>query len=101
MLVQKQEKPKRGRGRPRKHPVPLAKTALVTSPKPNKGKEVVRKPSTLLGDPEVIVKLNGVAKIRKDGKEEWDVDLHVGSNVLEVGEKGGCIWRVYLERLAG
>ena len=90
-----EENSKRGRGRPRKNPL----NAASASPKPSKGKEpAVAKVTT--PHIEVQVRLNGVVKISGEGKEEWDVDLPVGSNVLEVGEKGGVVWRVYLERLA-
>jgi hypothetical protein len=30
----------------------------------------------------------------------WNMDLQVGSNVLEVGEKSGYVWKVYLERVS-
>jgi hypothetical protein len=49
---------------------------------------------------EVQVKLNGLVVAHKDGHPgSWMVDLRAGANLLEVGEKGGLIWKVYAERL--
>ncbi|KAJ7459096.1 RSC complex protein [Mycena galericulata] len=49
---------------------------------------------------EVQVKLNGFVVAEKaDRPGYWMVDLQVGPNLLEVGEKGGLIWKVYAERL--
>jgi len=28
----------------------------------------------------------------------WDVDVPLGSNVLETNEKGGAVWEVYVDR---
>ncbi|KAJ7293007.1 RSC complex protein [Mycena rebaudengoi] len=48
---------------------------------------------------EVQVKLNGFLVAEKANQPgEWLVDLQAGSNLLEVGEKGGLIWKVYAER---
>lgn len=33
-------------------------------------------------------------------KGQWPVELSLGSNIVEVGEKGGVVWRVYVERTA-
>ncbi|KAJ7492311.1 RSC complex protein [Mycena latifolia] len=50
---------------------------------------------------EVQVKLNGFVVAEKVGHPgQWMVDLQAGANLLEVGEKGGLIWKVYAERLA-
>ncbi|KAJ6502667.1 hypothetical protein DFH09DRAFT_297204 [Mycena vulgaris] len=49
---------------------------------------------------EVQVKLNGyVVAQQTDHAGQWMVDLQAGPNLLEVGEKGGLIWKVYAERL--
>ncbi|KAF8215860.1 Bromodomain-containing protein [Mycena galopus ATCC 62051] len=49
---------------------------------------------------EVQVKLNGnIVPHRTDDPRQWMVDLQAGVNLLEVGEKGGLIWKVYAERL--
>ncbi|KAJ7610806.1 RSC complex protein [Roridomyces roridus] len=49
---------------------------------------------------EVQVKLNGLVIAEKtDRPGSWLVDLQPGSNnVLEVGEKGGLVWKVYATR---
>ena len=49
---------------------------------------------------EVLLKLNGVVvKEKEDAARQWDIGIPVGSNVLEVGEKGGLMWKVYIERV--
>ncbi|OBZ79548.1 Protein polybromo-1 [Grifola frondosa] len=92
-------KPKpRGRGRPRKK-AKLAESAKSSEIPKSKGKG--KAPAKALPLDEVQVKLNGVLTRRKeDTKGEWDVDIPVGSSFLEVGEKGGLVWKVYLERAA-
>ena len=47
------------------------------------------------GDGEVTT-ANG--KENKKQRWEWDVDVPLGSSVLEIGEKGGAIWKVYVDR---
>jgi hypothetical protein len=42
------------------------------------------------------ITLNG-KDVQEDGGQ-WPVELVPGSNVVEVGEKGGTLWRVYIER---
>ncbi len=81
-------KPKRGRGRP---PKTKSETA-VTKVKSKGGK---KKPK--LG--EIQVKLNGQVK-DVDGKDTWNISVPVGNSTLEVGEKGGLIWKVYTQRVA-
>ncbi|THG94578.1 hypothetical protein EW026_g6921 [Hermanssonia centrifuga] len=93
-----QEKPKRGRGRPRKKP--RSGKVASESPKASKGKTVA-KAAIALHEEEVQVKLNGtLIDPLEDQEGEWEVDLAIGLNVLEVGEKDGIIWRVHLERIA-
>lgn len=54
---------------------------------------------------EVIVKANGTlidAKVpnHREGEGVWEVaDLKTGTNVLEVGEKEGEIWKIVLQRI--
>ncbi|KAJ7269404.1 Bromodomain-containing protein [Mycena haematopus] len=49
---------------------------------------------------EVQVKLNGnMVPHQTDDPGQWMVDLKAGVNLLEVGEKGGLVWKVYAERL--
>ncbi|KAI0067972.1 Bromodomain-containing protein [Artomyces pyxidatus] len=33
-----------------------------------------------------------------EDEDEWDLDLPMGSHVLELGEKGGAVWKVYVQR---
>ena len=84
--------------------------------------------STVLGEEDVTVKINNtVVPLRfslstskeavdeSDGEEdgpdatangkenknkrwEWDVDVPLGSSVLEISEKGGAVWKVYVDR---
>jgi uncharacterized protein YfaP (DUF2135 family) len=50
---------------------------------------------------EVQLKLNGtVVNEKQEATRQWNVNLSAGSNTLEVGEKGGLMWKVYIERLA-
>jgi len=35
---------------------------------------------------------------RTGSKMEWDVDVSLGSSVLEISEKGGAVWKVYVDR---
>ncbi|KAF8527560.1 Bromodomain-containing protein [Hysterangium stoloniferum] len=54
---------------------------------------------------EVIVKANGLpvnAKVpnQKEGEGVWEVtELKSGTNILEVGEKAGEIWKIVLQRI--
>ena len=34
----------------------------------------------------------------KDQPGQWNVDLRMGTNEIEIGEKGGALWRMLLER---
>ncbi|PSR72571.1 hypothetical protein PHLCEN_2v11564 [Hermanssonia centrifuga] len=92
-----QEKPKRGRGRPRKKP--RSGKVASESPKASKGKTVA-KAAAALHEEEVQMRLNGtLIDPLEDQEGEWEVNLAMGLNVLEVGEKDGIIWRVHLERI--
>ncbi|KAF8641083.1 hypothetical protein AX17_000727 [Amanita inopinata Kibby_2008] len=83
----------KGRGRPLKTPV----KAVV--PKTKVAGAVSKKKVFKVG--EVQVKLNGVMiKGEEDKEGEWTVSLPVGSSVLQIGEAGGAVWKVYAERLA-
>jgi len=37
-------------------------------------------------------------KETKKQRWEWDVDIPLGSSDLEIGEKAGAIWEIYLDR---
>jgi len=82
------QSPKRGRGRPKKKPGKSTATKVTSS----KGK------ARAAG--ELQVKLNGVVVPHTGKKGEWEMKLPTGYNVLEIGENGGMVWRVYLERMA-
>ncbi|SJL06148.1 uncharacterized protein ARMOST_09484 [Armillaria ostoyae] len=84
------KKVKRGRGRPPK--VPKGGGVKVKPVRPTK-----KKPK--LG--EVQVKINGsVVQELEEHSSKWSVDVPLGSSTLEVGEKGGLIWKVYTQRMA-
>ncbi|KXN88870.1 Protein polybromo-1 [Leucoagaricus sp. SymC.cos] len=70
--------------------------------KARKGKPAIRRSQrTAAKVEEVLLKLNGTAvKEKEDTTRQWDVSLPVGSNILEVGEKGGLMWKVHIERIA-
>ncbi|KAK0481744.1 RSC complex protein [Armillaria novae-zelandiae] len=84
------KKVKRGRGRPPKVPKGggvKAKPVRPTKKKPKLG--------------EVQVKINGSVVQELEGhNSKWSVDVPLGSSTLEVGEKGGLIWKVYTQRMA-
>lgn len=80
---------KRGRGRPRKK-----RGKANESPK-GKGKAVVKAPQP---EGELQVRLNGV-EISPAEEGAWEFELPVGLSVVEVGAKGGVIWRAYLDRI--
>jgi chromatin structure-remodeling complex subunit RSC4 len=65
-----------------------------------KSKSNFKKPKTVLLPEDVQVKLNGSqVKAKEDANEEWYVELPVGSHVLEVGTKGGMVWKVFAEKV--
>lgn len=84
------KKVKRGRGRPPKVPKGggvKAKPVRPTKKKPKLG--------------EVQVKINGSVVQELEGhSSKWSVDVPLGSSTLEMGEKGGLIWKVYTQRMA-
>ncbi|KAH7925172.1 Bromodomain-containing protein [Leucogyrophana mollusca] len=94
---------KRGRGRPPKNPAAKAKAAAAAAAakKAERLPKVrVHKAHTPLRE-NIHVIVNGTAVSEKVGEQGvWDVDLQVGSNVLEIGEKGGMFWKVYMERVS-
>ncbi|KAH9947106.1 Bromodomain-containing protein [Amylocystis lapponica] len=83
---EEKEAPKRrGKGRQKKG---SAGVKAVEKAEDAKGKG---KGKALQGD-------GGAAGESGEGKGEWDFELPLGSNVLEVGEKGVLPWRVYIDR---
>ncbi|KAJ3984808.1 RSC complex protein [Lentinula detonsa] len=82
---------KKRRGRP-------PKIAKAVTPKPKiSALPKKRKPKKRS---EIVVKVNGNA-VKEEGERSgtWTVELTVGRNVVEVGEQGGLIWKVYAERI--
>ncbi|KAJ6575441.1 Bromodomain-containing protein [Mycena capillaripes] len=73
--------------------------AVTTAAKALQAARAAKREARKIG--EVQVKLNGYVVAQKaDYPGQWIVDLQAGANLLEVGEKGGLIWKVYAERLA-
>ncbi|KAJ4485789.1 RSC complex protein [Lentinula aciculospora] len=82
---------KKRRGRPPK----IAKVATVKSKTPSLKKKKPKKRG------ETLVKINGaVVKEDEVHSGNWNVELSLGSNVVELGEQGGLTWKVYAERVA-
>ncbi|KAF7347563.1 Stearoyl-CoA desaturase [Mycena venus] len=78
----------RGRGRPKGKAATAAAKALQAA-------RAAKKEARKIG--EVQVKLNGnVVAHQADHPGQWMVDLQAGLNLLEVGEKGGLIWKSLL-----
>lgn len=46
----------------------------------------------------IQVKLNGTTLKATEG-DTWETPVLPGLNVLEVGEKGGMVWKVYLDKV--
>ncbi|KAG6910499.1 hypothetical protein DXG01_009918 [Tephrocybe rancida] len=81
---------KKGRGRGRGRPKATLKA---------KGKAaIVKKKKQKIGP--VQVKLNGViVKEQEEESGQWIVSPAAGSNTIEVGESGGLIWKIYVQRM--
>ncbi|KAA1468131.1 Bromodomain-containing protein [Dentipellis sp. KUC8613] len=91
---EEEEAPKKGKGK--------GKGKAATGKRKNGGvriKDGVKLPPKHL-PPQLQVKLDASAltPVNED-EEEWDVELPVGSHVLELGEKGGLAWKVYVDRI--
>ena len=88
----------KGKGRGRGSAAKAGPAAVLEK---GKSKEILAKKAKrsvpLLDD--VQVKLNGTLVTGEEGKWEWFVELPIGSHVVEVGAKGGMIWRVFAERV--
>ena len=84
---------------PSKHKTPgrsarkRTRSARILNSKRGKGKGSERLPGP------VQVKLNGAILKATDGGT-WETPILPGLNVLEVGEKGGMVWKVYLDKVA-
>ncbi|PPR01936.1 hypothetical protein CVT24_001275 [Panaeolus cyanescens] len=86
------------RGRPPKA-VALAAKAQQAAAAARAAKAQKKKEASKIG--EVQLKLNGVlVSEQTDNPGEWNVNLPVGSNTIEIGERGGMIWKIYAVRPA-
>ncbi|KAI0078855.1 Bromodomain-containing protein [Panus rudis PR-1116 ss-1] len=94
------EKPvKRGRGRPRKNKQPEGASDKSQGKAPSTlNVEAKSKMRTPVGEIQVQVKYNGAVVKGKGRRSGWNIDVAVGHSLLEIGEKSGMTWRVYLER---
>ena len=84
----------KGRGKGR-----LAKVSTVTTRQAAaKTMKQPKKTPPKIG--EVQVKLNGsLVKEQIEQAGQWNISVSLGSNVVEVGEVGGMLWKVYLQRI--
>jgi len=81
----------RRRGRPRK------KGKAKETSKPSKPPAKKRKLTP--PEDEVLVKLNTTAiQVASGSSGRWDIDLPLGQSVVEVSEKGGAVWKVYVDK---
>jgi hypothetical protein len=82
----------RGRGRPAKvSTVTTRQAAAKTMKQPKKTPPKIG---------EVQVKLNGsLVKEQAEQAGQWSINISVGSSVVEVGEVGGMLWKVYLQKI--
>jgi len=82
----------RGRGKP-------AKVSTVTT-RQAAAKTIKQPKKAPLKIGEVQVKLNGtLLKEQPEQAGQWSINVSVGSSVVEVGEVGGMLWKVYIERI--
>jgi len=87
---------KRGRGRPPKNSKVKAKIAKKSDPA---GKKTSKAATPSRESIQVVLNSKPVGE-KPEQEGVWDMELQSGTNVLEVGEKGGHVWKVYLERVA-
>ncbi|KAI6136369.1 RSC complex protein [Pisolithus sp. B1] len=85
---------KRGRGRPARG----GNTKAAASGK--KEVHAPKKTQAAITPPRenIQVVLNGTPTSAKSDQGIWEVELQTGTNVLELGEKGGHTWKVHMER---
>lgn len=87
----------RGRGRPPKATTLAAKAAQAAAAS-KAAKAAKKKAPRKVG--EVQLKLNNfVVNEQPEKPGEWSVYLVSGTNVIEIGEVGGMVWKLYAERL--
>jgi chromatin structure-remodeling complex subunit RSC4 len=84
----------RGRGRPPKA-VLAAKAQAAAAKAAKTAKKKARKPE------DIQLKLNNfIVSEQPEKPGEWNVCLVTGSNVIEIGEAGGMVWKLHAERIA-
>lgn len=86
----------KGKGRGRTAKSTSASKTQVAAAKAAKAvkKKVSRKPE------DIQLKLNNfIVSEQSEKPGEWNVCLVMGSNVIEIGEAGGMIWKLYAERI--
>jgi chromatin structure-remodeling complex subunit RSC4 len=95
-------KAKKGRGRPKANTRAATATATAKTKVTRSTKLAPAPPkSTTPSRDSVKILLNGsVVKGKENCEGEWEVELRLGLNVLELGEDGGMIWKVYMERVS-
>lgn len=91
---------KRGPGRPRKKGKrvgrPTRTSARVATMK--SGKKDSQTKSSKPGD--VQIKLNGsLVNEESEHAGQWQVSLPPGYSVVEMGEEGGMVWKLYVDRV--
>ena len=83
----------KGRGRP-------AKASTVTTRQAAAAKTMKQSKKTPSKIGEVQVKLNGLLmKEQAEQAGHWDISVPLGSSNIEVGEVGGMLWKVYIDRI--
>ncbi|KAG2156595.1 RSC complex protein [Suillus bovinus] len=87
---------KRGRGRPPKNLKAKAKASALAKKAEHKKAQNAHTPQ----QESILINLNGTPMNESLEDGVWNIDLQAGSNVLEVGEKNGYVWKVYLERVS-
>jgi hypothetical protein len=64
----------------------------------SKAAKAVKKKAQKVG--EIQLKLNNnVVNEQPEKPGEWSVHVVSGTNVIEIGEVGGMVWKLYAERL--
>ncbi|KAI6163891.1 Bromodomain-containing protein [Pisolithus thermaeus] len=85
---------KRGRGRPaRGGKIKAAASGKKEAHSPKKTQAAITPPRE-----NIQVVLNGTPTSAKSDQGIWEIELQIGTNVLELGEKGGHTWKVHMER---
>lgn len=92
----------RRRGRPRKvkGKVKAAPVKVKVEKTKVKDRAVKKSKKTVPPIEDVQVKLDGnVINPVEEGKGNWRVDVPTGSHVIEIGAKGGMVWKIFADRI--